>query len=273
MKRYRPTSPARRQAEMVDMTDVTKKGPEKSLTVGFRRGVGRNAQGRITTRHKGGGAKRRWRMIDFNFDRKDMPAVVEAIEYDPNRTARIALVRYQDGERRYILAPAGLKPGARFIVSKTAPIAVGNRLPLAAIPVGTYVFNIELTPEGGGKLVRSAGVGAQLLAVEGAYAQLKLPSGEIRMVRADCWATIGSLSNAEWSLMSFGKAGRMRHRGIRPTVRGSAMNPRDHPYGGGEGRAMRGTRRPKTAWGKITGGVKTRRRKWSDRFIVQRRKR
>ena len=271
MRKYNPTSPGRRQAEMVDTAVLTQKEPERSLTSGFRRGVGRNAFGRITTRHKGGGAKRLFRAIDFHYGKKGIPAVVEAIEYDPNRTSFIALVCYADGERRYVLAPREFRVGSKFLVSDTAPIAVGNRLPLKAIPVGTPVFNIELTPGRGAQLVRSAGSAAEILAVEGRYAQLKLPSGEIRQVWADSWATIGSLSNPEWSLMTIGKAGRNRRRGIRPTVRGTAMNPRDHPHGGGEGKAPLGTRRPKTMWGKITGGVRTRRSKRSDRFILERR--
>ena len=271
MKKYNPTSPGRRQGEMVDTRVLTKKAPERALTFGFQRAVGRNAFGRITMRHRGGGAKRRFRAVDFSYDKKDMPAVVEALEYDPNRTSWIALARYLDGERRYVLAPQGLAVGARFIVSAKAPIAAGNRLPIAALPVGTYIFNVELAPGRGAQLVRSAGAGAQLLAGEGSYAQLKLPSGEIRMVPMTAWATIGSPSNPEHSLMTIGKAGRNRHRGVRPTVRGSVMNPRDHPYGGGEGRTQRGTKRPKTAWGKITGGVKTRKPQRSDQFILKRR--
>lgn len=272
MKKYSPTSPGRRQGEITDMSLLTVKEPEKSLVFGFRRARGRNSFGRITTRHKGGGVKRLYRIVDFEYDKKDIPAVVEALEYDPNRTSFIALVRYADGERRYVLAPQDLKAGSSFVVSEKAPVAPGNRLPLRAIPIGAFVFNVELVPGNGAKLVRSAGVGAQVLSVEGDYAQLKLPSGEVRMVRTECWATIGFLSNPEWSFMTVGKAGRNRLRGIRPTVRGSAMNPRDHPYGGGEGRQLRGTRRPKTKWGKITGGVKTRKKKRSDRFILQRRK-
>lgn len=271
MKKYRPTSPGRRQGELVERGMLAMKEPEKALTFGFKRAVGRNAFGRITTRHKGGGAKRLYRVIDFRYDKRDAPAVVEALEYDPNRTSHIALVRYADGERRYVLAPQGLAVGSKFIVSVNAPIEIGNRLPLKSIPVGTFVFNVELTSGRGAQLVRSAGAGAEVAAVEGDYAQLKLPSGEVRMVRSNNWATIGSLSNSEWALMNVGKAGRNRLRGIRPTVRGAVMNPRDHPYGGGEGRQPRGTRRPKTKWGKIVGGVKTRRNKASNRFIVKKR--
>lgn len=273
MRKYSPTSPGRRQAEIFDTSILTRKEPEKALTFGFRRGVGRNAFGRITTRHKGAGVKRLWRMIDFRYDKKDIPAVVETIEYDPNRSSFIALVRYADGEKRYHLLPQGFGLGSTFLISEKAQIAVGNRLPLYAIPVGTFVYNIELEPGKGAQLVRSAGTGAQVLAIEAGLATLKLPSGEIRMVRSSSWATIGSLSKPEHSLMTIGKAGRSRLMGIRPTVRGSAMNPREHPHGGGEGRAPRGTRRPKTMWGKVSRGVKTRKKKrWSDRLILQRRK-
>lgn len=272
MKKYRPTSPGRRQGELVERGALSAKKPEKALTFGFKRAVGRNAFGRITTRHKGGGVKRLYRAIDFRYDKRDIPAVVEELEYDPNRTSHIALVRYADGERRYVLAPQGLAAGSKFVVSANAPVDIGNRLPLKSIPVGTFVFNVELTAGRGAQLVRSAGAGAEVAAVEGDYAQLKLPSGEVRMVRSNNWATIGSLSNQEWALMNVGKAGRNRLRGIRPTVRGMVMNPRDHPYGGGEGRQPRGTRRPKTKWGKIVGGVKTRRNKKSNRFIIKPRK-
>lgn len=272
MKKYSPTTPARRQAEMFDTSALAHKEPERSLTVGFHRAVGRNAQGKITTRHKGGGAKRRYRLVDFRYDKRDVPAVVEAMEYDPNRTAFIALLRYADGERRYVLAPQGWTAGAKFLASAKAGLEIGNRLPLAAIPVGTSVFNVELEPGRGAALVRSAGTGAEILALEGRFVQLRLPSGEVRRLPAGAWATIGALSNPEWRLMTIGSAGRNRRRGIRPTVRGSAMNPREHPYGGGEGRAPRGTRRPKTMWGKVVGGVKTRKRKRSDRLILQRRK-
>ncbi len=271
MRKYNPTSPGRRQAEVIDTSVLTRKEPAKALTFGFKRDRGR-AGGRITVRHKGGGAKRLYRMVDFRYDKKNLPAAAEAIEYDPNRSSFIALVRYADGERRYVLAPAGFTVGSRMLVSESAPIEVGNRLPLKNIPVGTFVFNVELEAGNGAKLARAAGAGAEVLAVERGYATLKLPSGEVRMVRAECWATVGSLSNPEHFLVTIGKAGRSRHRGIRPTVRGSAMNPREHPYGGGEGRAPRGTRRPKTMWGRPARGVKTRKKKWSDRLILQRRK-
>ena len=269
MKRYAPTSPGRRSSEMIERSALTPAGMKsKSLRVGFNRAVGRNSAGRITVRHRGGGVKRVYRIVDFTYDKRDIPAVLEALEYDPNRTAWIGLLRYADGERRYVLAPHGWSVGDRCITSERASIEIGNRLPLRAIPVGTRVFNIELAPGRGAQLVRSAGVGAEVLAIEGSWAQLRLPSGEVRLIPAASAATIGGLSNPEHTLMSWGTAGRSRRRGIRPTVRGSAMNPRDHPYGGGEGRALRGTRRPKTAWGKITGGVKTRRTKASDRLIL-----
>ena len=271
MKKYNPTSPARRQAEMFSTKTLTRSEPEKSLTFGLHRPVGRNNRGRITMRHRGGGVKRLYRMIDFFYDKKDIPAVVESIEFDPNRTGFIALVRYVDGERRYVLAPQTWKPGSRFIVSAKAPVEIGNRMPISQIPVGTFIYNIELTAGKGAQLVRSAGVGAEILASEGEYVQIRMPSGEIRMVLASNWASIGSLSNQEWSLMTIGSAGRQRRWGVRPTVRGTVMNPRDHPYGGGEGRQPRGTRRPKTMWGKITGGVRTRKPKPSDQFILKRR--
>lgn len=270
MKRYAPTSPGRRSFEMVRRKGLARTGP-KRLRAGLHRAVGRNAAGRITVRHRGGGAKRVYRLIDFDYDKRDIPATVEALEYDPNRTAWIARLCYADGERRYVLAPQGWAVGARFVASDRALVEIGNRLPLRAIPVGTRVFNIELAPGRGAQLVRSAGVGAEVLALEGLWAQLRLPSGEVRLVPAASWATVGALSNPEHGLMSWGTAGRSRRLGVRPTVRGSAMNPRDHPYGGGEGRALRGTKRPKTAWGKVVGGVKTRKKKRSDRFILQRR--
>lgn len=257
---------------MVDTGELTVIRPHRPLTVGFHRSCGRNAQGRITVRHRGGGVKRLYRLLDFRYDKKDIPAVVETIEYDPNRSAWIALVRYADGERRYVLAPQSWPVGSRFIVSERAPVEIGNRLPLSAIPVGTSVFNVELEPGRGAQMVRSAGASAQISALEGRFAHLRLPSGEVRMVPAGAWATVGALSNPERALMTWGKAGRMRLRGIRPTVRGSAMNPRDHPYGGGEGRTQRGTRRPKTRWGKVVGGVKTRKNKRSDAFILRRRR-
>lgn len=246
--------------------------PYRPLTRGFHRSVGRNNRGRITVRHRGGGSRRLFREIDFKYQKKDIPARVETIEYDPNRTSFIARVLYRDGDRRYVLLPDGMKVGDSFVVSEHAPVEMGNRLPLKHIPVGTNIFNIEFRPGGGAAIVRSAGVGAQVLGTEGGYTQIKMPSGEIRKLPAESWATIGMLSNPEQRFMSIGKAGRKRHMGIRPTVRGTAMNPRDHPYGGGEGRQPRGTRRPKTMWGKAVGGIKTRRNKKTEKFILRRRK-
>lgn len=275
MRKYNPTSPARRHMASIDWKALlVKKEPEKSLTFGFRRDVGRNAQGRITTRHKGGGVKRLWREIDFKYDKMDIPARVLAIEYDPNRTSFIAFLRYSDGERRYILAPQNLKVGSTVVVSEKAPLDIGNRMPLAKIPVGTMVYNVELNRGRGAQLVRSAGTGAVVLAHEGEYSHLELPSKEIRMVRKDLWASIGALSNAEHMFMTIGKAGRSRHMGIRPTVRGSAMNPVDHPHGGGEGRTLIGRRRgPATPWGKPARGVKTRKKfRHSEKLIISRRK-
>ena len=274
MKNYRPTSPSRRQ-----MTSVTYRGvltaskPEKSLTKGFKRHVGRNNQGRITTRHKGGGHKRSYREIDFIYNKKDIPAFVKTIEYDPNRSGFIALVFYKDGEKRYILAPKTIKVGDEIIVSEKAPLKPGNRLLLRNIPVGTFVYNIEIKSGGGAKIARSAGVFAQVMANNEGYTHLKIPSREIRKVPENCFASVGEVSNEEYRLVNIGKAGRSRWLGKRPTVRGSAMNPVDHPYGGGEGRQGRGTKRPKTMWGKVTGGRKTRHpKKYSNRLIVFRRK-
>ena len=274
MKNYRPTSQSRRQ-----MTSVTYRGvltaskPEKSLTKGFKRHVGRNNQGRITTRHKGGGHKRSYREIDFIYNKKDIPAFVKTIEYDPNRSGFIALVFYKDGEKRYILAPKTVKVGDEIIVSEKAPLKPGNRLLLRNIPVGIFVYNIEIKSGGGAKIARSAGVFAQVMANNEGYTHLKIPSGEIRKVPENCFASVGEVSNEEYRLVNIGKAGRSRWLGKRPTVRGSAMNPVDHPYGGGEGRQGRGTKRPKTMWGKVTGGRKTRHpKKYSNRLIVFRRK-
>lgn len=260
--------------EIVDWKGViTPKEPEKALTFGYKRQAGRNSRGRITTRHQGGGAKRLWRIIDFKYDKLDIPAKVASLEYDPNRTGLIALVIYRDGEKRYILAPQGMKIGDQIIASAAAPVEIGNRLPLRKIPVGTFVYNVELAQGRGAQLVRSAGAGAVVLAQEGEYTNLKLPSGEIRKVRSENWASIGAISNPEHMFMTVGKAGRSRHLGIRPTVRGTAMNPRDHPHGGGEGRTLVGRRRgPATPWGKPARGVKTRKQKKSDMFILSRRK-
>lgn len=275
MKKYNPTSPARRQAEMIDWRSIiTKKDPEKSLTFGFKRDVGRNSSGRITVRHKGGGEKRLWREIDFSYDKKDIPARVVAVEYDPNRTSFIALLLYRDGEKRYVLAPQEFRVGREVIVGENAPLEIGNRLPLKKIPIGTFVYNIELEKGRGAQLVRSAGASAIVLAQEGDYTNIQLPSKEVRMVRSENWASIGALSNPEHGFMTVGKAGRSRHMGVRPTVRGTAMNPVDHPHGGGEGRTLLGRRRgPATPWGKPARGVKTRKRsKRSDMFILSRRK-
>jgi len=274
MKKYKPTSPSRRQMSTIKYRDFLTVGdPTKSLTFGRKRAMGRNSQGRITTRHKGGGNKRLFRDVDFLYNKKDIPARIASIEYDPNRSAFIALAVYNDGEKRYVLAGKSTKVGDKFIVSEKAPLTYGNRLPLKVIPVGTFVYNIEIKPGGGGKISRSAGNFAQVVANADGYTNLKMPSSEVRKVSELCWATIGEVSNDEHHLVNYGKAGRTRHRGIRPTVRGSAMNPVDHPYGGGEGAQGRGTKRPKTMWGKVTGGRKTRTpKKYSNPFIVSRRK-
>ena len=273
MKIYKPTTPGLRGMTGINWREVlTARKPHKSLTSGFQRAVGRNNYGRITVRHKGGGAKRLWREVDFRYNKKNIPARIESVEYDPNRTALISLALYADGERRYVLLPKNSRAGDTFIVGETAPLKPGNRLPLNSVPVGTSVYNVELKPGGGAKLGRSAGTFVQVVANEGGYTHLKLSSGEIRKVSATCYASIGQVGNEEHHLINIGKAGRSRHMGIRPTVRGSAMNPVDHPYGGGEGRQGRGTRRPKTMWGKVTGGRKTRRpKKYSNTFILSRR--
>ena len=251
---------------------LTKKEPEKRLVLGFKRAQGRNNYGRITTRHKGGRVKALYRFVDFMYDKKDISAVVEALEYDPNRSGFIALVKYKDGERRYILAPQNLAVGSQILTSEKAPIEVGSRTILKNIPVGTFVYNVELHAGRGAELIRSAGSGAQVLANEGGRTTLKMPSGEIRLIPSSAWASIGMVSNPERYFMTVGKAGRNRHRGIRPTVRGKVMNPRDHPHGGGEGKTQLGLRRPKTKWGKTAKGVKTRKRnKKSSKFILSRR--
>ena len=275
MKKYNPTSPARRQMEVVDWKkNLTKKDPYNSLTFGWKRAVGRNSKGRITTRHKGGGVKRLWRDIDFLYDKKDIPARVISIEYDPNRTSFIALIQYRDGEKRYILAGVNLKVGAEILVSENAPLEVGNRTLLGRVPIGSFVYNIEFKKGFGAQLVRSAGTGAMVLAQEGKLTDLQLPSKEVRRIHSDVWASIGTLSNPEHGYMTLGKAGRSRRLRIRPTVRGTAMNPVDHPHGGGEGRSLIGRRRgPATPWGKPARGVKTRNsKKKSSRFIISRRK-
>lgn len=270
VKQYRPTSPGRRGMSVSTFEEITKTRPEKSLTVRLKKHAGRNNQGRITTRHRGGGAKRAYRLIDFKRNKFGVPAKVAAIEYDPNRSARIALLHYVDGEKRYILAPVGLKVGDRVVSGPDADIRPGNALPLKNIPTGTTIHNVELERGRGGQMVRGAGTGAQLMAKEGNYALLRLPSGEQRYVNILCMATIGQVGNVDHENVRIGKAGRSRHMGRRPTVRGSAMNPVDHPHGGGEGRAPIGGQ-PKTPWGKPALGHKTRRNKRTNRFIVRRR--
>jgi large subunit ribosomal protein L2 len=274
MKTYKPTSKSRRQMTNIKYRDVlTKTTPEKSLTYGFKRSVGRNNLGRITTRHKGAGHKRLFRDVDFLYNKKDIPAKITSIEYDPNRSSFIGLVVYKDGEKRYVILPQTVKPGDTFIVSENAELKTGNRLMLKNIPVGTFVYNIEMKAGSGAKIARSAGIFAQVVANADGYTNIKMPSSEVRKVSELAWASVGSVSNEEHHLENYGKAGRSRWKGIRPTVRGTAMNPVDHPYGGGEGRQGRGTRRPKTMWGKVTGGRKTRTpKKYSNVFIVSRRK-
>jgi len=275
MKQYKPTSPARRQMESIEWNKIlTKTSPTKSLVSGFYRARARNSDGRITTRHKGGGAKRLWREVDFVYDKKDMPARIMSLEYDPNRTSLIALIQYRDGTKRYVLASRDMNVGSEIITSESAPLEAGNRMPIGKIPVGMSVFNIEIYRGHGAQMVRSAGVGAIVLAQEQDYTLLQLPSKEVRKIRSENWASIGSISNHEHGLVTGGNAGRSRHRGIRPTVRGSAMNPVDHPHGGGEGRTQRGRRRgPATPWGKLARGVKTRKpKRKSTQFIISRRK-
>lgn len=275
MKTYKPTTPSKRHQTTVSYRGVlTKSKPEKSLTHGFKRSVGRNNQGRITTRHKGGGHKRLYREIDFKYNKHDISAKITSIEYDPNRNAFIGLAVYADGEKRYVVVPKLVKVGDKFIVGEKAPLTTANRLPLKLIPVGTFVYNIEIKPENGSKLARSAGTFAQVVANDGGYTNIKMPSTEVRKVSENCYACIGEVSNSEYKLQNFGKAGRSRWKGIRPTVRGSAMNPVDHPYGGGEGAQGRGLRRAKTKWGKPSGkGQKTRTpKKYSNMHIVSRRR-
>ena len=273
VKRHKPTSPGRRFATWSDRAEVTKSEPEKALTTGLKKSGGRNTHGRITSRHRGGGAKRKYRVIDFKRQKDGVPARVAAIEYDPNRTAYIALVNYADGDKRYILAPNRLRVGMTVESGERADITVGNCLPLRLIPTGTTVHNVELTPGRGGQMGRSAGTAIQLVAKEGNRATLRLPSGEMRMVPSDCRATVGSIGNAEHQNITIGKAGRSRHKGIRPQTRGTAMNPVDHPHGGGEGSTTAG-RHPVTPWGVPTLGYPTRKKnKPSDRMIVRRRRR
>ena len=272
IKTYRPYTPSRRQMTGSDFSEITKTTPEKSLLVAKNKTAGRNNQGKITVRHHGGGAKKKYRIIDFKRRKDGIPATVIGIEYDPNRSANIALICYADGEKAYILAPAGLTDGMKVMNGADAEVRVGNCLPLANIPVGTQVHNIELYPGKGGQLVRSAGNSAQLMAKEGKYATLRLPSGEMRMVPIECRASIGVVGNGDHNLINIGKAGRKRHMGIRPTVRGSVMNPNDHPHGGGEGKTGIGRPGPSTPWGKPALGLKTRNKhKQSNKLIVRRR--
>jgi large subunit ribosomal protein L2 len=272
IKNLKPTSAGTRGMSRVDNSDLTTDKPHKPLLSKLKKHAGRNSYGRITCRHKGGGHKQAYRLIDFRRNKFDIPGKVVSIEYDPNRNCRISLVNYADGEKRYILTPEGLKVGDTILSSAAADIKPGNTLPLRNIPLGTVVHNVELIPGKGGQMVRSAGVGAQLVAKEGHYATLRLPSSEMRMVRQDCLATIGSLTNADYKNMSIGKAGRKRWMGVRPTVRGVVMNPVDHPHGGGEGKAPIGRPSPVSPWGKKTLGVKTRKRtKLSNKLIVRRR--
>ena len=269
LKEYRPTSPGRRAMTGYTFKEITKDKPEKSLVLPLKKKAGRNSQGRITVRHRGGGAKRKLRIIDFKRNKIGVPGRVAAIEYDPNRSARIALIYYADGDKRYILAPVGLAVGDIIKTGEDAEIKPGNTLPLKSLPSGTMIHNIEMKEGKGGQMVRSAGTAAQLVAKEGEYAHVRLPSGEVRLVRSNCMATVGQVGNAEHQGINLGKAGRKRWLGWRPTVRGSAMTPRDHPHGGGEGRSPIGLPGPKTPWGKPALGYKTRRNKTSNKFIVR----
>ena len=271
IRNYKPTTPGRRKMSTLVNEDITKTTPEKSLVVTVRKNGGRNNQGKITVRHQGGGVKRKYRIIDFKRNKKDVPGKVASIEYDPNRTANIALINYIDGEKWYILAPKGFNVGDKIEAGENADIKIGNALPLSVIPVGTMVHNIELRPGKGGEIARSAGSSAQILGREDNYVMLRLSSGEQRKVLGTCMATIGEVGNEDASLVKIGKAGRKRHMGVRPTVRGSVMNPNDHPHGGGEGRAPIGRSAPVTPWGKPALGYKTRKKKQSDKFIVRRR--
>ena len=271
IRNYKPTTPGRRKMSTLINDEITKATPEKSLTVTLKKNSGRNNQGKITTRHQGGRVKRKYRIIDFKRNKLNVPGVVASIEYDPNRTANIALINYVDGEKRYIIAPKNLTVGTRIEAGENVDIIIGNALPLMNIPVGTVVHNIELRPGKGGELARSAGSSAQILGREGKYVMLRLSSGEQRKVLGTCMATVGEVGNEDSSLVKVGKAGRNRYKGIRPTVRGSVMNPNDHPHGGGEGRAPVGRKAPMTPWGKPALGLKTRKKKQSDSLIVRRR--
>jgi len=271
VKKYKPTTPGQRGMTGYSFEEITKSTPERSLLLPLRKHGGRSVYGKITVRHQGGGNRQFIRIVDYKRDKRGIPAKVAAIEYDPNRTARLALLNYADGEKRYIVAPLELRVGDTVLSGASAEIRPGNSLPIANIPVGTLVHNIELKVGRGGQLVRAAGAAAQLLAKEGDFAQIRMPSGEVRLVRQECFATIGQVGNVEHSNIKLGKAGRKRHLGIRPTVRGSAMSPRDHPHGGGEGRQPIGMPGPKSPWGKPTLGYKTRRNKKTDQYIVRRR--
>lgn len=271
IKKFRPTTPGQRNKSTLVNEEITKSTPEKSLVVTLNKKAGRNNQGKITVRHQGGGVKRKYRIIDFKRNKFDVEGVVASIEYDPNRSANIALINYLDGEKRYIIAPKGLKVGDKIVVGSNADIKTGNALPIMNIPVGTVIHNIELRPGKGGSLARSAGSSAQILGREGNYVMIRLSSGEQRRVLGTCMATIGVVGNEDSNLVKLGKAGRKRHMGIRPTVRGSVMNPNDHPHGGGEGRAPIGRKGPVTPWGKPALGYKTRNNKRTDKFIVRRR--
>ena len=273
MKHFKAYTPSRRNMTVLDYSEITKKTPEKSLITTKKEKAGRNSQGKITVRHQGGGNRQKYRIIDFKRNKENMPATVIGIEYDPNRSANIALIEYEDGEKAYILAPQGLKDGDKVISGDSADIKPGNCMKIENIPVGTMIHNIELNPGQGGKLVRAAGQEAQLMAKEGKYAHVRLPSGEMRLVMSVCRATIGTIGNSDHENVNLGKAGRTRHKGIRPTVRGSAMNPVDHPHGGGEGKAPVGHAGPLTPWGKPALGYKTRKKNHrTDKFIVKRRK-
>ena len=272
VKVYKPVTPGQRHKTSYTFEEITKDKPERSLVVVKQKHSGRNAYGRITVRHQGGGHKQKIRLVDFKRDKRGVPAKVAAIEYDPNRTARLALLHYVDGEKRYILAPVGLRVGDPIEAGPNAEIRPGNSLPISSIPVGTMVHNVEMAEGRGGQMVRAAGGAAQLLAKEGDYAQVRLPSGEVRLVRQVCYATVGQVGNLDHSNIKLGKAGRKRHLGIRPSVRGSAMSPRDHPHGGGEGRQPIGMPGPKTPWGQPAHGHKTRRNKSTEKYIVRRRK-
>lgn len=271
IKKYKPTSPGRRGMTSHSFEEITKSKPERSLVKSKKRHAGRNSYGRVTVRHRGGGHRRKDRIVDFKRNKHDIPARVAAIEYDPNRSARLALLYYNDGEKRYILAPEGVKVGDTLLSGPEAEIRPGNSLPISNIPTGTQIHNIELKEGRGGQIVRSAGTSAQLLAKEGDYAQIRLPSGEVRLIRQACYATIGEIGNPDHGNIKLGKAGRKRHMGIRPTVRGSAMSPRDHPHGGGEGRSGIGMPGPKSPWGQPTLGYKTRRNKTTNKYIIRRR--